>query len=410
MERDSTGRPASSDAFSRLALAMVLGVYLYLLTAPGTTDVTDYWLRWIGLMREHGLVEGYRLASSDYTPLSFIILYVMARTADALHASTFLLLKIGITAFALSGALVFWWWSRNLWRTTAFLLAIMLNSVAQGYLDALYLPPLLLALIALQRRSLTIAGLFLSVAVAVKWQPLMIAPFFVLEACRSPSGPTAGTRRLALDRTVLPAIGRLSLGALPVVVLGAGAFGGGALAASFKQAMSHVALSYQALNLNWIIQLVTYDVRGLSDLPYFQMRPPATLVWLAKAVFATAYGFLVIAFWRSARTFADFLWYASVGALAYFTLNTGVHENHLFLAMVLAFALCCVESSLALPMATLTTMAANINLLLFYGLDGRTVFQTPLFDAVTVLFSALNTAFIALCLWQVRARWRATSR
>ena len=84
------------------------------------------------------------------------------------------------------------------------------------------------------------------------------------------------------------------------------------------------------------------------------------------------YGFYVaalVATFRRRKTFANVLRFALIGYFAYFTFNTGVHENHLFLAVIAALAFYWQDASQA-AVLTGIVLLANLNLILFYGLDG----------------------------------------
>ena len=58
--------------------------------------------------------------------------------------------------------------------------------------------------------------------------------------------------------------------------------------------------------------------------------------------------------------------FALLGYVAYFIFNVGVHENHLFLATLLAPILWLVEPR-RWPLAAGVIVASNLNLLVFYG-------------------------------------------
>ncbi len=354
-------------------------------------------------MREHGMSGGYTIAFSDYPPGSFAFLFITTRAAAWLDTDNFLLLKSNITACALLATLIFGLWSRNLLQTAGFLFAIVLNSAALGYLDAVCLPAFLLSLWALQRQRLVLASFFFMVAVSIKWQPLIIAPFFLVHAL----GLRPATLRQ--PRVWRGALGRLAAGALPVAAGAMLLFKPAAICQALDKALHfHTALSYQGLNLNWVWQLLVHHHQGLTGGALFDVVPPPALALAMKLLFAAAYGFLLLVQLCRGRDFADFLWFATIGYFSYCALNIGVHENHLFLAMILAFALLCARATGALPLVVFTSLAANLNLLLFYGLDGRWQCNSAAFTGVSVVLSLLNTAFVFGCLWQAGQRLRIT--
>lgn len=381
-----------------LFLGLALTCCILCVSFPGTSDVPDYWLRWSGLMQEHGMAKGYTIAYSDYPPGAFAFLFLTSQVALWLHLENFILLKIAITLCALMATLLFGLWNRNLGQTAGFLFAITLNSAALGYLDAVCLPALLFALWALQRQCLALASGCFMLAVSMKWQPLIIAPFFLVQAL--------GLRPASWRQPQLwlRPLGRLAAGAAPVAIGAMLLFDPVTIYRAFDKALHfHTALSYQGLNLNWIWQLLVHQHQGNPGLQLFDTVPPVKLALAMKLLFAATYAFLLLTQFYRSRGFADFVWFALIGYFSYCSLALGVHENHLFLTMILAFALFCARGTHALPLAFFFSLSTNLNLLLFYGINGR--WQCDSIGA-TVALSLLNTVFFVSFLWQAGQRLR----
>ena len=395
----STGRGYEGVARATpwLLVATALGFYLRMFDNPGTADVTDVLPQWMASVRAQGAIETFRTVEPDYPPLAFTSFYAITRAADWLGATDFRMLKAVILASTLAGVGVYGYWSRSLSRSSAFLWTLLVSSACLGYLDVFYLWSLLLAIVALQRRHLATAGCLLALAVGTKWQPLLVAPFFVLEACH-PGGATAALRQLPAWRH----LGRFMAGMSTIVVLEGTIFGFQAIATSFERAIDRSELTAQALNVNWIVHILLVGGINTPD-----TNLAATIAaWTARTGFAAAYLFLLVGFWRNRETFSDFLWYAASGAAVYFTFNTGVHENHLFPTLVMAFALWVTDPVAGAPMALYYGVSSNVNLLAFYGLDGRPAYYTPLFNEATVMMALANTSFVMLLLSSAGARWR----
>ena len=387
---------------SALAVLAALFCYILLFRSPGTSDVDEYWMYWTRLMRDHGVIGGYAAAHCDYPPLVFVLLHGIAHVATALRIDDFRTLKAAVELAAVGGGIVFWFWCRNLWLTAAFLIVVVINSAAQFYLDAFYLAPLLLALWALQRHRIVAAGFLLAVSAGMKWQPLIVAPFFLLQAYKIGATESAAWRRW-LRTSGEFAAGALFL-ALPILT----AFGPIAVLRSLEKATSHAALSFQALNLNWIVQMFLYKHFGLSGTPYYTVPVPFPLHVAAKSAFFLGYAFFLLVLWRRGRTVADFLGAACAGAYTYYALNIGVHENHLFVAMIMAFALWSTDPPRLWPGALYLGIIANLNLVLFYGLHGRDV--PPVgsvgFDTASILLALMNLYFLMVCFRIAARRWR----
>ena len=370
------------------AAAVVCGLMLSGL--PGTPDVPDFWMRWTGAMQAEGLAKGYAAVGSDYPPGAFVLLNLIRLLSEALGVANVTVLKLSITAAAVVAALVFVVAGRSLPAAAGFLFALLVNASAHGYLDALSLPALLLSLWALRSGRPGWAALWYAFAVSVKWQPLIIAPFFVVHAVRQVPRETwmAGARDAAL---------RMAAGVAPVVALFLALVPFQEMRLSLTRALTgHVALSFQGLNLNWLIQLGVYHAQHLSGRPYYEAVPPVLLTLLAKFLFWGCYAAVLWKFVKSGKTFADFALAACLGYTAYFIFNIGVHENHLFLGMVLGFVLLWERAPLALVLSAYLAFAANVNLIAFYGIDGRT--PLPCGPWISGAISALNVVFFAFLL------------
>jgi hypothetical protein len=88
-----------------------------------------------------------------------------------------------------------------------------------------------------------------------------------------------------------------------------------------------------------------------------------------KTLFVITYGYVLVLFHRRDAAFADLVFAALAGLMAYFAFNTGVHENHLFMAAVLALVYSTGVTRHTIA-CTLVVVLAIVNPLLFYGFDG----------------------------------------
>ena len=110
------------------------------------------------------------------------------------------------------------------------------------------------------------------------------------------------------------------------------------------------------------------------------------------------YLLLLALFFRCEKTFTNLLIFSVLGYLCYFTFNTGVHENHLFLVTILAVVLYWREESWRAN-AVILLLMANINLFLFYGVDGDLHFPRRFAGVdIALPLAILNVLFfIYLC-------------
>jgi hypothetical protein len=353
----------------------------------GTTDVT-VWHNWISATHRDGVIDGYTSAHTDYPPLSVSMLDLSSHISRYLGSTTFIGIKTSIAIFLCLTSVAVYVHTSSLILTALFQLALTPNSLALGYLDVYYAPTLILAFTALRRSRYLLFAVLYTISFMIKWQSVVIFPFtwiYVLRA-QSEGGLALGLKRFS--RTVL----------LPtaIIVVPIFAIYGVEMAHSFGRALTHVYLSAYAMNLNWAITHVlhvaapnTYGPlkEGLSEIV---MTAPPEFVIISRLLFGSAYLAAVYLAARRENTFENVLMTSLLGFLSYFTFNIGVHENHLFVATVLVFLLY-VENRRRGPLAAFIILYSNLNLFLFYGIDG----QAPHVRTI----AGIETAFLASIIW-----------
>jgi hypothetical protein len=105
-----------------LLLAITLLLSLLLSRAPGSPDV-PLWIKWMAIVHEKGLVQGYativenfprgltdglpsEFGSGEYPPLCYLILQVVSRLGASAGLAPLLSLKLALLAFHWSTALL----------------------------------------------------------------------------------------------------------------------------------------------------------------------------------------------------------------------------------------------------------------------------------------------------------------
>jgi len=350
-----------------------------------------------------GLVGGFVHSGTDYPPLALIILATVARCADAFGIAVFLALKWSLFIFLLATAASFYWFSRNLILTAALELSLILNSVALGYLDIYFAPFLIAAFFCLQRGHFKIGVLMFAISCSIKWQPLLIAPFVCIYVMAA-AGEGLSGRDKAYKR-IIPFIIAALVVVLPMVMI----FGAGAIINSLQSAMTrHNFISGYALNFGWLhtwaLHLWAPEKYGSlqnGEVGLIQTRD-ALLMLPEKILFYLSYAAILIAFALQKKTFRRLIVYSMLGYLSYFLFNTGVHENHLFPIACLAWILVFIDSS-QLVRAINFSIAANINLFVFFGIFGQRVPCVIAGVDITLLFALMNIGlFVGLLLHTFR--------
>src|SRR5205085_880961 len=104
-----------------------------------------------------------------------------------------------------------------------------------------------------------------------------------------------------------------------------------------------------------------------------------------------SYAVVLIAFFQRPKTYERLIRYSMLGYMCYFIFNTGVHENHLFIVVCLAWILVFLNSAYWLESINLS-LAANINTIIFYGVFGTGLGFSRVVAGldITVLFAIAN--------------------
>jgi hypothetical protein len=397
-QRNENGLSWSASVFVTV-VSLIAVSFFY---SPGTDDV-GIWDAWTRGISAYGLIGGFahtsKITLQDYPPLAWVLLAAVSRCAELLGVNWFLVLKGSLLLFLFATCVCFYWFTRNLILTAALESTLLLNSVALAYLDIYFAPFLIAGLFHLQRGNLNRGILLFAMSCFIKWQPLIIAPFvctYVIE--------TAGQREHAKLRSwVWPFVISMVTVALPIAV----AFGPTVLIALYR-AMNHGTLSAQALNLGW---LYTWALHFFQPYKYGALRggqidfiiTTESILYLPeKILFYASYGIIFVAFVLQTKTFKRLIAYSMAGFMAYFIFNTGVHENHLFLVCCLAWILAFIDSDFLLHAINLS-IAANANLVLFYGVFGQPLPFSRVVAGVdiTLWFAVANVCLFAGLLLQL---------
>ena len=373
------------EEWSLLALAILVG--LTFLRAEGSPDI-PIWLDWIRRCLRLGLVGGYADIQIDYPPLGLALLHGVALVSKHLGVTLFAGLKCSLLLALLVTVFVYWACSRSLPLATGLLIVLIPCSVGLGYLDVYYAPFLLLALFSLERDRWGRFGLFFSAACLIKWQPLVLAPFFLVYLWKR--GPRALLR--ALGAAAIPAI---------VLFL----FFGPEMARALGRALSHRGLSANALNLWWLVTHALHaawpDAFGSLSAGtaghIYSPRGAVLHLLVLRLPFVLCYATVFVLLWRRGAQFTSVLQHALVGYLTYFMLATGVHENHLFVAVVLA-AVLALHTADGRRAFVIWASVFNVNLWAFYGVSGRLPMSRVLGIDLALPLAALNLWLFALVL------------
>lgn len=349
-----------------IALLMMITVSLTFFNSPGTGDM-KYWNTWIDYARQYGLREGFRIQGDMYPPFTFILQIAMLRIWPSL--SNFIVLRLVNTFYLFLSGLVIYLLYKDAKVTLISFWGLIL-SANLGYLDIEMVPFIMLAFYFLSQEKYILSSIFFSIVCLIKFQPLIILPFIfiyfvdVLDAVE---------RKFKLNIRIK----NMMQMSIPAILTG------GSVLLIYRKALikalyralfdSGDAISPNGLNLGWIVQywIQKYHADLFGPLDGGRIM----IIWSAPSLYRSfKYIFIVIyavtaiiMLLHRKKDYALLLKCSLVGYTAYFVYNSGVHENHLFLGMVLMMLLYIKEPSKNnYYRMIMYSVIFNINLYVFY--------------------------------------------
>jgi hypothetical protein len=336
-------------------LLLAAGLSALTLGYPGTADDGDF-LHWASVLDDSGPFHGYAQIA-DYPPLGPFILWAATRAGGDFGLQPFTCIKLAIDAFQFCAALIIHQQMRS-WAAAALVfLLISPFGALLGYIDAFYLPFVLIGIFALRYERFGIANLMFATATLIKWQPAVLCPIvliYSLGRCRKPN--------------VLWPVPAAFFAVLAIAI-----FGPNAVQAAFSGATNDSLFSGQAFNLDWIITFVLEATHSLgthfstTDTVKFINHLPLPWYAASRGLFWIVYIGNLIIFASHGKTWNTCVLALLSAETIQFTFNTGVHENHSFLIMILAFVAS--AAGVLPPLEVFIAAALAIsNILAFYGL------------------------------------------
>jgi len=383
---------------------LVAALAATLADTPGTSD-SAYWLRWTQAALDSGLRASYSTTGDVYPPLTLVVFVAAARVGSLFGLGILASIKASLWIFLVATGAVFWRWSRRAELAALVMASLAVESVGLAYTDIYFAPFLLAALRDVSRSKWRRAALLFTIASLFKWLTLVIAPFLLVHYWRSEA---ASIRRVGgwirFGSEILTPV----VGALALVLIGMGTE---VLATLTRVRRLDPFLSGNALNANWLLTYILEASSWLGAPPldhgevrYLETVDPRLTV-PSMLLFSATFVFILATFAGFRFGFSGFLRYAQVGFLSYFVLATRVHENHLFIAVILGAATMVAAGSVTREFIW-WALALNVNLFLFYGLNGLgpSVPRVIGID-LTVVFASLIVA--GFCHEAVRC-WRSS--
>ena len=265
-----------------------------------------------------------------------------------------------------------------------------MNALGLGYLDVLFAPFVTGAVWAARANRVDVMMILLASACLMKWQPLLVLPFAAIYAIRQRDVVS----RAAWMRGMRIGLGvTLAVGLVVIAVLGTAVFD------SLYRASRHHSMSNFGANILWVATWwLERDSPERAAAGGIVSIVGASRPMLRVLTFVTVvlYGWLLRRYWKAGdHTLTGWLRYSLLGYFVYVMLSAGVHENHLFLASLLAFLLWW-QDALWWKVAVAVAVAANLNIVAFYGWTGYATRTLAAGIDATVWVAAFNVVLVAV--------------
>lgn len=408
-----------SFPFQRVVLIILFAlITLSFFYSPGTPDVR-LWLKWIQVVDANGPLQSFETGERSsvgvesvqeaYPPYISLILFITAQLTHLFSIDYFTALKLSLTLFLFLSSFIFWIWTRDFFITAILHISLMVNSMLLVYVDIFLLPTLMLSLWAIKRRNMITFTVFYTISCLIKWQPIIISPFiflYILQITKISEWEDIDFKGITLN-VMVP----LSVILIITILLYKMPF-----LKSFTSAVTEPYLSGNALNFGWIMTYLLHvflpDKFGylIEGQAHYIMTTSFKLMLIPKILFFISYTTAFLVFLKKEKSFENLIYYSLTGYLAYFMFNTGVHENHLFLASILAVILLYLKREY-LVTSVFVLITSNLNPIIFYGTDGKGLgFSRVVGIDITLIFSFLNVIFFLL-IWNAACiQWVKTHR
>jgi hypothetical protein len=353
--------------YALLAIFLIMMAYSHIL-ATGTGDVPLF-IEKMNIAANQGIYVAFASQPArEYPPFASALLLLGKCIANTFQVDDFTGFKVLIFLFYIFSALMLGLIAQSLLVACVFLFSMFLSSIFFGYLDILCAPFIYFGLYLIDKRKLSIGLLFFTVSCLIKWQLVIFYPFVLLYAF-TPFGFLQGLKLLCNLRFWIAFSPSFLLILLCHIYFGENFFG------SLIAATEHgkLFLAPNGLNLAYLSGSIYREFMDIGNI-----FPNTTAIvigdhrWIFRifrSLFIFSYIMALLMALSIERDNKRVL-LIGVGAFwSYVALSTGVHENHIVMAVLLSLFVVGKLPS-AWPLAVISASMLNFNLALFY-LSGR---------------------------------------
>lgn len=388
---------------------------LSLIPSSGSPDHTQ-WNEYANMAVKYGPFKGQTMIEQHYPPLSTFIMGSFSSLGQLFTGPTMdhsIPIKISIFIFYCLTVYCLFVFTGNkkigsLTGLDKILIilstfSLILHTQALSEIDIYVIPFVILSIYLLFKKKILLSGLFLGLAVSIKWQPLILLPLFVAKLVDIKISKQ-NIRDLAVYLVGFAIIPLISWSLVFRYPLGMKAFD--TAIAFIKNGMP--LLSGQALNINWIITYLMHifakpgsGMETLGELGNLNRQIPTSAVpWILRGqLFKIAFVFIMLKYWLSKKKeLITFLGSAVMIYFAHHQLNHSAYEKHLFYVVVFMLILFLNKpTALNRKLLILIDIITFVNMILFFSITGPRDFQALFYGFdLTVVFSLL---YFIIFLW-----------
>lgn len=342
-------------------IAALVIVQLLLLRNFGTNDMYSF-IQLVETIEEYGLQQAYHVYNLNYPPLSSVLMYPITllgdyRTFDQTTKIVLIKTMLAVFYFGFSGVII--WLYKQRTRPSSIQLAkksffILCNvglfeaTFILSYFDIFLALPLFGAVYAVHKNRFFLAGVCVASTFMIKLIGLFVVPVFIVYCV------TLQKKSINIQwKSLLFFLAGMATVVAPLIYF----FSYEQVNFIMTQSSAHGNQLSFAFNFPRIIQYI--------------QDSNATSVLIHNISRASFLGISVLILWqvlRNPKTVSALLWACITILFTYFIMFTGVHENHLLPALMLALILYIWEPNRLNRLAYYgLTVIVLLNLLVRYG-------------------------------------------
>ena len=367
------------DIFLTVLMFAMMGVALITFFGTYGTGDTLLFTIWIQHALDEGIVGGFAANQEVYPPLIPLMLTVIHKAINHfIIGGGENAIRVLTTVFSLSSCIL----AKLMLKDNRICILLFLStflSVTDRYLDIVMVPFIIASYFFAKNRKYVAVGASLALMCLMKYQPLIMMPVVLTALINIDVKAEKGKRFTICWKPLL----KMALGGIVPVAVVALVYRGAFFRSIYLALFGYSELvAPQGLNVGWIVQFIYEKLTGTyyEKIEVLRSIPNIGLV-IYKYLFVIGYlaVFARLIFLRG-KKISDILKGCIIVFILYYLFNVNVHENHLFVGMILALLLYAETKELPdLIVFAIVAFIHNVNLGVFNGIFGSAY---PIFNRI----------------------------